>query len=1522
MSAAATSIEEHAPGAAYLLNSSAISKINSVLTSAAEALLEAASPAILAWSIILQTLREYTFLSRDERPKRKPLRESDRFARADSSESESAEQLSFRSSGSSLRRLSSTGSDLSQAQTYLEAVLDTVTTNAAEGDPIALLARSAVDGSKVLNVVAILAVDFCAPFGSDHNARLGLEIRKLLLSLIRGILGFLDYQPDLLTAILAILTRPQSYWELLDQPVEFSQDSPVAAFLDDNLIVQRIFEEARSRFPYETLPYLRICRALATYNITNKQEELRLPASWPRLSATDVLTCVMPNEFTGSRLIEEDEDISLVQLTDTLEFIDRNQTLSPGSFKRLKTFLGSGFNQPQKLRHLPSGTIGRVLSETKPLVVMWQHDYSPLAYFGTLLRSAASNEMTNFNGQPNLIQPDTIAEIIDMISVTLMTAIKGASTAGAAYSAAEVTENLLGMVNEGLDYGQDLVSVVFDIFEQELSRQRKGSQEDASLEISIACVQFTHAIMQVMPDRVWPFLGRSSLLGIKEGESQLSAIVASTEMAMARYDFLLGCIHLFESLIDDAISHAVLRKTPSKAVARFAASQALGTGVSQLIMGKVLSSFQRIMVDVFESTPTWTFSQPVQKLEINALLSSIFSNLIKYCFQVDDQSKSTQKLAAPLLPAAELIIDLLLSKSTSDAILIPLLTALQDGTSELRTEESRYTNHWRHQTVSTIKLAVILLEVNSFLGQPRSRLEEHLLKNVSVIIKVYAAHPAFRAPAVQLLDSLVQCANVSDNQPTSLLGQIGEESAADFLEVLAVIDQPLRNNDLSISIWNLMSSVVSKRQQWFAIYALTGETPRETIKRKKSELANNKQTYAIFNVALDNLSSIGRLYPGIASAMLEFVALAADYWPWVMTIIEHHSHFLNAMLEYVAQVETFANTTQNRSSQAGMEYYKIQMTSHAVEILAMFAQYARQTGKTSFAKDLLPNLAYVTTVAVSPPNYNASLHSNLRKNFEHRFDTCKITNFKRTTLSHSSPGNSFFYDLEIAEKMLDFDSAWSGKDNQGFARELARVNINLSVVDAQVNLLNSFKFLAIELSKSLSTDLGFQKTMAEIIMDCLRTNAQINLPEAIFEQLAQSRAELAFTLLQRLVDVKSSRAEARSILFIAWDAMRALGIDLSVSLSSGSVVYCRTLLRILCLSVQVIAFAPSPASSETINNTDQLGSPPKRLNVSNFTLQTVLEVLQLMVAQGFHSLTTLLHEPSTSILPSDFALLSAILRFSLQISGLDRFTTALVSAFADAQTSRSASTLLSWSDQLATDRDPIYGELSINFLLEMSSVPALAETLAVEGIISSISNTNLIKYLRQGSGMGPFDQPARMYNIWVRGILPLFLNLLHAVGASMAAEVAAALTQFEGQISRASQSFTYYSEPPISEANGGKTAGYITLTMVSEAQTLAVMTRVLETYREAGASAGVVPSEIPEIGYDAVRVREDVETWLQKRGVLRERIVPVGEREEGWARMKAERQGNGFGSRLEEKLVEEMAVVLALLRSREEQMLV
>lgn len=1033
----------------YILISAAVNELNDIFSDAVS--LKASSPSVLAWSIILQKLRELALTARESKEVRQSLRATDKYNTADSSDTDGAERSAARNITTSRRR-SSTGSDSSQQSTLLEEIYDSISFMTADGgDQAAFLATSAVDECKVFEVIITIAVEYCTPFGFEHEGKPGQRMRSMLLDLVRACVSVVAYQPTLLMATLALLTGSERYWETVDRSAESKKSEPGAKFMKDIVLKMMIWKPALVRFPYETSPFLQLCRAVTFLRDGRDPEEL---PTWNELEELDSFTYRLPAHFDAYVPVRTQEDEDFLQLTTTLSLavgpdLGRStaQHYENGKVLRAITDLA----QPPNIFVLPSDTQGRIISNGKPFVVMWHHSYSALTYMGRMLQCASMVVLPAGESIPTF-SAEIVGEVIRLITAMLSSAASNGPSEQTLTSSAESAESILGGASDGLDRNQDVISVIFAIFEKELYKPRKTSEDMESIDLLIQCIQFTFALLPFKPDRVWPFLGRSGLLGIGKDEGQLSAVVAAHEMLLGRYDFLLGCIRLFEALIEDAVTHVVSRNAPPKAVTRFGDTMSLGAGVSRVAMEKVLESLTRTMIEVFESTMNWKFVEQSERMEINSRLCSIFRKILDYCFDTNDCPELSQKLIRPLAPAAEYIISVFLSKSNADVTVLPLLHTFGEGIATPSTTlPTRGLQYWTSQVREALKLTSTLIRLNRLLLQPPSHLEDQMFKSASILAKVYTAHESYRFPVVELLDSLVRSAAATSQQPPSLLGHLGQENASHFLEVLSMLDQPLNDDALSSAIWTLLSAVVSKRQQWFAIFVLTGNTPRESFKDKKNSAApNSRRSEPILNTALDGLCNIEKVEPRKALSMLEFVALAADFWPWVLTTIAQHPHFMKAISEFGAHIGSMTATTRSKTYRTPSDYYSPQMLSFVADVLTMYSNYKQQMNDQKFHKWIVPHLAYLIKNAISPPSYSASLHANLNRNFKSKFFGCSLEDFKRTSLNRTQLGDSFFYNRELANKMLAYDPAWVGKKDEGFAEEVRRANFDLSVVEAQV----------------------------------------------------------------------------------------------------------------------------------------------------------------------------------------------------------------------------------------------------------------------------------------------------------------------------------------------------------------------------------------------------------------------------------------------------------------------------------------
>lgn len=1030
----------------YILDSAAVNELNDIFSDAAS--LKTSSLSVLAWSIILQKLRELALTARETKEVRQSLRATDKYNTADSSDTDGAE----RSSARLAQRRSSTGSDSSQQSTLLEEIYDSTSfTTADGGDQATFLAASAVDECKVFEVITTIALEYCTSFGFEHGGKPGRRMRSMLLDLVKACASYVAYQPTLLMATLALLTGSERYWETVDRSTEPNTSELGAKFMKDDVLKMMIWKPALGRFPYETLPFLQLCRAFTFLNDGRNLEEL---PTWNELEELDSFTYRLPADFDAYVPVRTQEDEDFLQLTRTLTVavgpdLGRSAAQHYGMEKSSRAI--TNLAQPPNTFVLPSDTQGRIVSNGKPFVVMWHHSYSALTYMGRIIQCASMVDLSASELKPTF-SIGIVGEIIGLITAMLSSAASNGPSEPTSPSSAESAESILGGASDGLDRNQDVISVIFEIFEKEMYKSRKTSEDMESIDLLIQCIHFTFALLPFKPDRVWPFLGRSGLLGIGKDEGQLSAIVATQEMLLGRYDFLLGCIRLFEALIEDVVTHVVSRNAPTKAVTRFGDTISLGAGVSRVTVEKVLENLTRTMIETFESTMNWKFVEQWERMEINSRLCSIFRKILHYCFDTNDTPEISQKLTSPLAPAAEYIIGVFLSKSNADVTVLPLLHIYGEGVATPSTTlPTLGLQFWTSQVREALKLTSTLIRLNRLLLQPSSHLEDQMFKSASILAKVYTAHETYRLPVVEVFDSLVRAAAASSRQPPSLLGHLGQETASHFLEVLSMLDQPLNDDNLSSAIWRLLSAVVSKRQQWFAIFVLTGHTPRESFKDKTNSAAMNlRRSDSILNAALDGLCNIEKLEPRKALSMLEFVALAADFWPWVLTTISEHTHFIKAISEFGAHTGSVTAAKRGKASRTSSDYNSVQILSLVANVLTMYCNYRQQMNDQKFLKWIVPHLAYLIKNAISLPSYSASLHANLSRNFRSKFPGCSLEDFKRTSLNQTQLGDSFFYDLGLANKMLAYDPAWVGKKGEGFAEEVRRANFDLSVVEAQV----------------------------------------------------------------------------------------------------------------------------------------------------------------------------------------------------------------------------------------------------------------------------------------------------------------------------------------------------------------------------------------------------------------------------------------------------------------------------------------
>lgn len=1470
-----------ADGGAYVKNKFCVEKLTEIFLEICPFGPTPASPALFAWAVFSLTVRGNSEILSHERET----------------------QITQ----------GSTDVDLTVVEKLNENIKGVNINEEDEEDNSATLAKASIIGGRIYELVPEIALNLTTTFsdGSSNDTpattygrHLEARMRLQLLWLIREGSFAVEYSPELIMSFLTVLNGSQTYWSLAAQSPKRTPDQPLGAFISEGGM--GILDQAKFRYPYESVPLLQFTKALCFGVETDEEGEL-VTAKWLQDKAQ--FTHVIPRGFEGYVPTREDEVPSVQLKEDMSLFWDRKSSKRPIADEGVEgnDLVQTDEMQADEVHFIPAGTEGIALNpDSRPLVIAWMHKHSALRYLAAYLSTFLVGNETVETATQQPISIETASEYIGTLAMLVTAAGKAASARDA--DPRKDAQWILEDASDGLGRNQDIISLVFDIFEQELERLRERPNNDGSLELLVNSLYFIHALVAVFPNRVWPFFTRSRLLDLEGTGGSLVEIVSGTEMVNGRYDFLLGCAHLFRALLDDSIKHVVSRKQSQKSIVRFSSLPTAGGGSPDKITSKVLLSFTKTFTGVFESCPSWRFGAVDQKLELNRLTLEIFSDVLRTVHGYDDEAASpADKLSSVLAPAADYLLDAFCSDSTNDVSTHALLNIFFTGTKPLPiSTAARIETLWGWQTSAAISFGTTILQVGMFLERPTSYLEHQLFKAAPLLARLSIAHEDFKPPVMTLLEVLVKSAARGEKEPPSLLGHLGPETAKAFLSVISTMSGPLKDTRVEVTIWRFLSAVVSSKQQWLSIYLLTGNTPRDSLKSKDNKVTGRPRGKPFLISALDQLCEIKTLAPRRAVAMLEFISLAQNNWPWAVTRMHSHNDFLVSIMDFIRALQPVPASASLETVE--IQSVKIQMASLVSDIGAMCLHYARQLGDMRPAQHVIAKLDFLKEHGVDPPTYNQSLHTNLKKNVESKFPGVKLSNFKRTILTRSEFGRNYFYDLTNASEVLGFDQMWVGlRQNSGFVDEFQRANVNLSLVEAQVGLLKSWKLLAIELSSIANKDHRLEEILTRVVEQCLRANQTSSGSQALFERLVHVRADFAFVLTQKLIAADCHSDKIKALFSVCWATIRSSGVDFEIAFMGGNADYYRTLLRILFLTLQ-----------PHIKSVRQKDEPGIQKNVSPISSE-LMEILEKVVAIGIRSLANQVHEDQDSCSPSDFVLISALLSAILRVPGMQVNASEITLLFSNANTVRHATSLFTWSDQLTIDNDPIYGELSILFLLELSSMLPMAEALAVDGVLSRLSTANLVNYYRKPRGMGPFDNPPRLFAIWVRGILPLCLNLLDAVGAPVAAEVSAFLNQFPEQLARASAALN-----PRSSSGGGSNkdpnAGAVSLGAAAEAHGLALVSAVLERFRGgsdgAAAASGVNPGDILPLAWDRQGVKEDVEGWLQGRRSLRERLVPTNERELEMVKQRPAATTGGAGvaeSKLEERVVGELAGALECL---------
>jgi nuclear pore complex protein Nup188 len=1307
-------------------------------------------------------------------------------------------------------------------------------------DPLDYMLQSAIRGSNVLDGIGLLATN--AKSSSSVLSSCQLELLQMSITAARHALA---YTPDIFEAQLAILQQDQS------QP-ESGPFKPVEHFIQDDFLMEHFFEVTASRFPYESLPFLRLLKFMARANDPSLfKKDTGHHYVTMALDNIDTYTQEATGAFAHYHTTDEIENANLVALDDAVGLLDHRP-------KRMLSYHGS---TPTEKNLIPANTTGVVISESMPPIIQWQHKYSGFGLLGAWLELHVQGELASIVS-PFESPDNVVAAVLGLLSALLESTYSNAIREHELDEGRERCQGILDAISSELETGRDIVDYAFDLVEQQLVSTRRFSPA-SGCELLTAGLDLIEVLCRIRPQQTWALLVRSSALAAYGAKRSLFSVISSVEVPLQSFSLFESCARLLSTTIDLVLTISSGRyDTKGRKPRSIPSQRPLATAVLGLT---------ETMFAAFEALPGWTFTQPAQKKAILHRLSSGFSDLLYYTFGTGESHDKDSSVTGCLRPAADFLLGALSATGVQSLGSGPL--ALNLVTTLLGHAPGIFIINEDTHLHALVRLARTHLGCSRLSDRALKKVNGGLISLLPVFIRIPILYPS-----VLRLCLALECDILDAYKPDPaphILGHLGSLSSLSFLDSLNTCNA--RAYEEAHIVWRLISRLISAEQQWTAIVIITGSPPGR--QPKEGEPARIKtRGKPLFEQALDKLMQVESLNSAVAVAILHMITEAQQSWPSVTDMINAKPDLFQTLIKQVEWRNSYSD-----SDLAQALHYEFAAGVTELSVIWMHTLMSQRDEK-KFAT-FIPLLRWLTKNAINVEAYNSSLHANLKKNFASKYGGLEVSFFKRTGVLRIPYGNDYFYDLNFADKILDYDAHWS-QGRESYRAEVERANINLSVVDAELKLIQSFEYLCSEHGVFFARHRDVRVVMAHIVDNCLAANTRATPSEAIFDSLYQTRAEISLMLLGPLVTAGAHGSDFSSLLRRAYETSRYRNGSYDLAIVNDDLVYWRSMLNVLRLTMQFHARKAKGIKKSDIGNLDSI-------------IGMYCEIAAKVIGEGLRSVVTTLQDtaqnskgqPSTddAIDAGDVTLLLNILQTMLRLPSLPHFVNQLSEALISTGVPQTCLLLYSWSHLL--HETPIYGVLASQLLVCVSQLPPMAEELAVEGVFNRLLISKMSTRIQNlPNGVGHLERRPnglQLYTIWTEGLVRIALSLLDSIGGGVAVEVAGFLNQFPQQLVRASLSFS--SSPTRAEGAEG-----ISLGAASELANLSLLSYILERLRLAGASSGVDPTAImPLAGFDEVKksIVNDINDVLGQEVRFRlKREVPTTETEAFWAKERPSKE--------------------------------
>lgn len=1095
---------------------------------------------------------------------------------------------------------------------------------------------------------------------------------------------------------------------------------------------------------------------------------------------------------------------------------------------------------------LPPSSVGRVISNQGAVVVSWSQQHSGWEMLLDILRTYQARAFGGRSRRPMGItlpsetvlleledigmqvdsDEDLVAEILDLFRCLL-------------YKNLDLTSQVVADLQKD-DGEPDLIQVTLLILKDALVASSADRGQAPTRIVSSALGVLT-ALLPVVPGQIWPFLRSLPQLFGDGGQMGSTPLLLNVERSSGSYGMTLALLDLVGALFDEAFRMVLTHNRTLQQMKTDVLLRALNFIHSEIWEEHITWRYVRV-ADRFEigrkigniyaeilklsppipATPTPdevtgnplapltrfvldTFIYKATSSTINPLVSSISTvrqlhDALQKALRFVDASNLDQLLEANLL-----LTQLLLVRKH------------QSSTSAPSTANS----------VESQPIKISLLEQTLFNGVPGL---SHAAKGrgqrsepvdvIAGLVQNRSFGPSIATIATHCLSAL--CASVSVSYPAglSLVAHLSDPEAISAAYIRLLSD-PYEEIELRKAVWDFISIVVDTQPALAALFIsgkLKASEKGLEVKTEPGRDDGETQQTAL-SVACDVVASSAALWdvtPSLHNAALTMLDLVwqhalehldsltktredPQFWQnlaWIVSkdLGEPPANVVTAIEqafeeEHTKQSDVVAAYSHHSASKA-----------HALHVLAMDLKLAspdRLKGATapkSFGivqklfKDSQTFASHMTEATRC--SFAPRLHADLQRLISENFPTLTLDSVRVTSLpSQRTYGDHYLYQSDVVHNRL---MKCAGSDESlGYYATLiflhtCAVNLDWSLTDSEILLTRSWETILQEAATWLRAQPNVETTimasatrMAKVIAEEKRGGETMQNVHA--DRLAMLEGLLNVAWVSASTSTPESAQIAELVRSVRYIATSESFPPLDSLRRRTQPSFHRTLLRI-------VYFCAHKAAAVCKATTTKL---EQRLAIS----ADVSEVLGFVV-DAMRSVFDLAYHASAPELSDDLKLLVAVFEKCTKPE-LHSTPSTWLARCQEVDLLRASLEVLVRSDlvgrTLAKDgpRPTPFGQHILYFHVVLARLPASAERLAQEGVISAYQKADLAPYLQAGS-VTPGSNAApgeysSLHRAWctMLGVSTSLTQVLGTEGHFLSSEIVAFVQLFGGQLTRA-----------------------------------------------------------------------------------------------------------------------------------------